>query len=113
MLFRKTLLLEQAAKYLLRASLFHFALMTSLGTAGIAMAQTAQSPTISRHYGSLPLAFEVNRGQTDPATRFVARGDGYSVLIQNSKAVLSLRNSGACEKANSLAGSASAQCALG
>jgi uncharacterized repeat protein (TIGR01451 family) len=38
----------------------------------------------------LPLAFEANQGQADPATRFVARGSGYTVLLRDKSAVLQL-----------------------
>lgn len=42
-------------------------------------------------YGNLPLAFEANHGQTDPAVRFLARGGGYAVFLTQREAVLSLR----------------------
>jgi hypothetical protein len=47
-------------------------------------------------YGALPLAFEPNRGQSDPAVRFVAHGEGYSLILTDSEAVLALRKSVAC-----------------
>ena len=42
-------------------------------------------------YGQLPLAFEANQGQSDEQVRFLARGDGYSLFLTASEAVLSLR----------------------
>ena len=42
-------------------------------------------------YGSLPIAFEANAGQTDGSVRFVARGQGYGFFLTPSEAVLSLR----------------------
>ena len=39
----------------------------------------------------LPLAFEPNRGQTDAAVRFVARGHGYDLFLTPEETVLSLR----------------------
>jgi hypothetical protein len=54
---------------------------------------SAQSrPVLEDHYGQLPLSFEANRGQTDPSVRFLSRGDGYSLFLTDSEAVLSLRN---------------------
>jgi len=41
-------------------------------------------------YGTLPLSFEANRGQTDPQVKFVARGSGYSLFLTPSEAVLAL-----------------------
>jgi Beta-propeller repeat len=42
-------------------------------------------------YGRLPMAFEANRGQTDPAVQFLARGQGYGLYLTADEAVLSLR----------------------
>lgn len=42
-------------------------------------------------YGQLPLAFEANQGQSDEQVRFLARGDGYSLFLTATEAVLSLR----------------------
>jgi hypothetical protein len=44
-------------------------------------------------YGQLPLAFELNRGQTDSQVRFLARGQGYGLFLTSQEAVLSLRKS--------------------
>ncbi|MGH9542626.1 MAG: choice-of-anchor D domain-containing protein [Terriglobales bacterium] len=43
-------------------------------------------------YGRLPLAFEANRGQTDPRVRFLARGPGYTLFLTSPDAVLALAN---------------------
>lgn len=53
-------------------------------------AETAK--TISG-YGSLPLSFEENLGQTDPAVRFLSRGSGYTLFLTEKDAVLSLVSS--------------------
>lgn len=37
-----------------------------------------------------PLAFEANRGQSDPQVRFVARGAGYTVFLTATEAVLTV-----------------------
>ena len=39
-------------------------------------------------YGALPLHFEPNQGQTDPAVKYLARGDGYTLFLTNAEAVL-------------------------
>src|SRR5258706_11247567 len=41
-----------------------------------------------------PLAFEVNRGQTDDAVRFLSRGRGYNLFLTPTEAVLSVRRAG-------------------
>jgi hypothetical protein len=42
-------------------------------------------------YGQLPLAFEANRGQTDPAVNFLARGAGYALFLTPNEAVVKLQ----------------------
>src|SRR5208282_1953682 len=41
-------------------------------------------------YNNLPLSFERNDGQTDPRVKFIARGDGYTLFLAPSEAVLAL-----------------------
>jgi len=41
-------------------------------------------------YAALPLAFEANEGQTDPQVKYMARGNGYTLLLTSGDAVLSL-----------------------
>jgi uncharacterized protein (TIGR03437 family) len=41
---------------------------------------------------SLPLSFEANRGQTDPAVKFFSRGDGYALFLTPDSAVFKLRS---------------------
>jgi hypothetical protein len=41
-------------------------------------------------YGKLPLAFEANHGQADPSVKFLSRGNGYSLFLTDSEAVLAL-----------------------
>src|SRR5207253_1429442 len=45
------------------------------------------------HY-KLPLSFEPNTGQTDPAVKFLSRGPGYSIYLTNGGALLSLQKGG-------------------
>ena len=42
---------------------------------------------------SLPLSFEANRGQTNPAVKFLSRGDGYALFLTADSAVFTLRPS--------------------
>lgn len=41
----------------------------------------------SAAYGRIELSFEANRGQTDPAVNFLARGGGYTFFLRASEAV--------------------------
>src|SRR5450755_4657955 len=40
--------------------------------------------------GDLPLAFEPNRGQTDQAVKYLARGKQYTLFLTSSEAVFAL-----------------------
>src|SRR5205085_407570 len=40
---------------------------------------------------TLPLSFEANTGQTDPRVTFLARGQGYTVFLTPTEAVLALQ----------------------
>jgi hypothetical protein len=48
------------------------------------------APSRAELYGRLPLSFEANGGQTDPQVRYLSRGDGYSLFLTDSEAVLAL-----------------------
>lgn len=48
-----------------------------------------QRPSAS--YGKLPLAFEANQGQTNNSVKFVSRGQGYTIFLTRSEAVLASR----------------------
>ena len=52
---------------------------------------TAQKKDWSHGYGQLPLAFEINQGQTAPVVRFIAHGEGYQLFLTSQDAVLTLR----------------------
>src|SRR5437773_2812847 len=41
-------------------------------------------------YGKLPLSFETNLGQTDSQVKFLSRGNGYSLFLTSTEAVLTL-----------------------
>ena len=61
---------------------------------GAALSQQPATPTgaasVAAAYGKLPLTFEPNHGQDDPRVRFSSRGQGYSLFLTDSGAVLSL-----------------------
>src|SRR6266511_550288 len=62
---------------------------TSLVCAAIALpCLAASSPKVQADYGNLPLAFEANRGQTDPIVKFLARGDGCGLFLTPDEMVL-------------------------
>ena len=47
---------------------------------------------IAEAYGSLPLSFEANQGQTDPRVAFLSRGDGYVLFLTHDEAVLTMHS---------------------
>jgi len=49
------------------------------------------SQGLANGYGALPLSFEPNEGQANSAVRYLARGAGYTVLLTDKEAVLSLQ----------------------
>ena len=57
--------------------------------ASIAPLRTDEAQIVAK-YGALPLSFEANQGQTNAEVRFVARGAGYTVLLQSYEADLLL-----------------------
>jgi hypothetical protein len=44
-----------------------------------------------QNYGSLPLSFEINQGQTHPSVQFAAHGGGYNLFLTANSAILTLR----------------------
>jgi len=51
-----------------------------------------------KSYAALPMSFEVNQGQADPSVRFLARGQGYTILLSPSEAALALQSPGKSER---------------
>src|SRR5262245_25277439 len=41
-------------------------------------------------FGGLPLAFEPNQGQTDSDVRYLSRGNGFTVYLTSTEAVMTL-----------------------
>lgn len=69
------------------------ALLRSAGLLLLALFAPAVASSQARSvetYGKLPLSFEANLGQTDPSVKFLARGQGYSLFLTSTEAVLSL-----------------------
>ncbi len=58
------------------------------------MLSQAQARRLFAAYDRLPMSFEVNRGQTAPQVRFLARGRGYTVLFTKNAALLELATPG-------------------
>lgn len=59
--------------------------------AALKAAASARPAPPQTAYGKLPLAFEANQGQSDPQVKFLARGQGYSLFLTETEAVLTLR----------------------
>jgi hypothetical protein len=70
--------------------------------------QALKQATLSTNYGKFPLSFVANQGQDAPQVRYAARGEGYSLLLTDSGALLSLSkrasNSGAARSKAPLSG---------
>jgi hypothetical protein len=64
--------------------------MAQTSTTADISSRPASQPSLAAAYGRLPLSFEPNRGQTDPRVRFLSRGNGYSLFLTDSSAVLAL-----------------------
>ncbi len=62
-----------------------------LGSAGTPVSAPQQRVRALDAYAKLPVAFEPNRGQSDPQVRFLARGRGYTLLLTETEAVLDFR----------------------
>jgi hypothetical protein len=52
----------------------------------------AAKARVWKTYGALPLSFEVNQGQADRTVRFLARGQGYTILLKPGEAALALQS---------------------
>ena len=56
-----------------------------------AAAAQASRERAGETYGRIPLSFEANRGQTEPAVNFLARGAGYALFLKPTEAVFVLQ----------------------
>jgi uncharacterized protein (TIGR03437 family) len=62
-----------------------------LAVAGATLGDTRPRPATVNPV-SLPLSFEANQGQTDPAVKFLSRGNGYALFLTRDSAVFKLRS---------------------
>jgi hypothetical protein len=68
-------------------------------TVGFAVAAGGGNPpAVAATYGELPLSFEANEGQSDARVRFLSHGEGYSLFLSDSGAVLSLAADSAADQ---------------
>ncbi len=63
---------------------------TTSTVATLNAAPAVTGPGLAQSYGRLPLSFEPNRGQTDPAVRFMARAPGLTLYLTGTDATLVL-----------------------
>ena len=75
----------------MRSRTLTWTLVITLLAATRAAAQQSQSVNARTSYGSLPLTFEVNQGQSEPQVQFLSRGSGYTAFLTVDGLVLSLR----------------------
>src|SRR5580698_3077025 len=64
---------------------------TAASAPSAAPLSAAQKQNWKNAYGTLPLAFEANQGQTAPEVRYLAHGQSYQLFLTNQEAVLTLR----------------------
>src|SRR5215471_15198585 len=55
-----------------------------------AFAASAPKVDLAAAYGTLPLSFEPNQGQTDARVKFLSRGPGYTFWLTRTEAVFGL-----------------------
>jgi len=91
--------------FLVAASLFAFSqtALIAITNPGSAPADSQRGPSQAAlkpatsapaaNYGKLPLSFEANHGQSDPQVKFLSHGNGYSLFLTDSAAVLALTKS--------------------
>jgi hypothetical protein len=63
--------------------------LLSIGFAGSSQAQSRPAGALALN--QLPLSFEINRGQSDAAVKFLNRGPGYQLFLAGDEMVLSLQ----------------------
>jgi hypothetical protein len=73
-------------------TLFVIAGESAAGRKSNPAAKQVSKAQVAAAYGSLPLSFEANQGQTDPQVKFLSRGRGYTLFLTGNEAVLSLRS---------------------
>ena len=80
--------------WLIFASLFSLAVLFSAGaeaqTRSTGIGKRGRSVQLEQNYGKLPLAFEMNQGQTDGRVKFLNRGLGSSLFLTSDETVLEI-----------------------
>jgi uncharacterized protein (TIGR03437 family) len=74
------------------SSLLSRQLENCLQTSNHQSAERLGHAQINESFARLPLSFEANRGQADASAQFIARGQGYTLFLNSSEAVLATRN---------------------
>src|SRR5437868_1815573 len=62
-------------------------------TKPLSATSTPNRAQVAQNYARLPLAFERNLGQADPAVQFFSRGHGYLLMLERQRASLVLKSS--------------------
>src|ERR1041385_8626433 len=57
-----------------------------------ALAGGSRIMPVAANYGSIPLSFELNQGQTHQRVKFLARSEGYVLFLTATEAVMALDN---------------------
>jgi hypothetical protein len=65
--------------------------MAHQGSSTVTEPSTATKVKVQAAYGKLPLHFEANQGQSDEQVHFLSRGNGYTLFLTSTEAVLALR----------------------
>jgi hypothetical protein len=71
----------------------------------LATSSFANSPskvTVQKNYGSIPLSFEMNEGQADDRVNFLSHGQGYSMFLTPTEAVMVLSKTAGESKLDSM-----------
>src|SRR5579864_3408819 len=56
-------------------------------------ANSAAAAMVTNQYAKLPLSFEPNVGQSDPAVQYIARANGYSLFLASKETTFLLKAS--------------------
>ena len=76
----------------MRVSLHAHQVLVFCALSSFSNAVGANQPQLNALYGELPLSFEENQGQADPRAKFISRGNGYTLFLTSTEAVLSFRS---------------------
>ena len=72
--------------------LLAFVCATLLVASAASAKEHAASNSVADRWGNLPLAFEVNNGQTDSAVDYLSRGPGYNIYLTSNAATITVLN---------------------